>query len=240
MNTSVKSTLPRKDFTAITQLGLKALSLALTHADSLVPRLPEGMIELLSNDIEKLGKVVPGAKQARSEAVAATSAQNVTLERGYAQARQIRAALRRAHAPADVKRAYGVGQKVKKTNVRDVKVAIRQILDRAKEHPAEAASLGIQSKDLDGLAQALVEITNADAIQEQKRASAPLATQERNRMGHRILRAVGRIEGAGRMEFANDEATRASFEALSAGSRKKKRAAENGGEAAPSMGGPPS
>ncbi|MDI1483021.1 hypothetical protein [Polyangium sp. y55x31] len=225
MNTTsiVKSTYPSKDFNAITQLGLKALNLAVTHAAALGPRLPQGMIEALSDDIEKLGDVVPGAKQARSEAVAATSAQNVALAQGYAQVRQMRAAIRRAQAPTDVKHAYGIGQKVYETSVRDVKAAIQQILDRAKENPAEAASLGIVQKDLDGLAAALVAITNADAVQEQKRASAPLTTQERNRMGNRILAAVARIEGAGRMEFAKDEANRASFEALGAGARKRKR-----------------
>lgn len=217
----VKSTLPAKDFTTITQLGLKALNLAVTHAAALGPRLPEGLVQGLSQDIEKLGEAVPGAKQARSEAVAATSAQNVALEQGHAQMQQIRAAVRRAKAPADVRRAYGIGQKVNKTNMRDVKAVIQQILGRAKENPAEAASLGIVQKDLDALALALVAITNADAVQEQKRASAPVTTQERNRMGNRILAAVARIEGAGRMEFAKDEAKRASFEALGAGARKR-------------------
>ncbi|MDI3288167.1 hypothetical protein [Polyangium sp. 15x6] len=226
----VKSTLPAKDFTTITQLGLKALNLAVTHAAALGPRLSEGLVQGLSEDIEKLGEAIPGAKQARSEAVAATSAQNVALEQGHAQMQQIRVAVRRAKAPADVKRAYGIGLKVNKTNMRDVKAAIQQILGRTKENPAEAASLGIVAKDLDALAQALVAITNADAVQEQKRASAPVATQERNRTGNRILAAVARIEGAGRMEFANDEANRASFEALGAGARKRKRAEE---EAAP-------
>ena len=231
----VTHTHPKKDFTAITQLGLKALNLALTHAAALGQRFPEGMVEGLSDDLANLGEVVPGAKVARNEAVAATSAQNVALETGYTQARQIRAAVRRAKAPADVKRAYGVGQKVGKTNVRDVKAAMQQILDRATENPAEAASLGIVKKDLEGLGQSLAAITNADAWQEKKRASVPLTTQMRNRVGNRILAAVARIEGAGRMEFANDAATRASFEALGAGPRaaKKKRSAEDEADEAP-------
>ncbi len=210
----VNSTLPRRDFTAITQLGLKALTLTQEHAAALAPRLPQGLVEGLSSDIAALGDVVPDAKRARSEATAATSAQNVALERGFARASAIRTAVRRAKAPADVKRAYGVGQKVKKTCVRDVKAAIQQILERAKEKPAEAEALGIVKKDMESLTQALAAITDADAVQEQKRATAPLSTQERNRTGHRILAAVARIEGAGRIEFADDEAKRARFEAL--------------------------
>ncbi len=240
MNTTliVKDTHPKKDFTAITQLGLKALNLALVHAASIGPRLPQGMIEVLTSDLENLGDVVPGAKQARSEATAATSAQHAALAQGFTQVRQIRSAIRRAKAPADVKRAYGIGQKVSKGCVRDVKAAIQQITGRVTQKPDEAASLGIVKKDLDGLALALAAITDADTQQEKKRASAPLTTRERNRMGNRILAAVARIEGAGRMEFANDEAKRASFEALGAGTKRKRAAGngEAGGEAAPPIG----
>ncbi|MDI1477156.1 hypothetical protein [Polyangium sp. y55x31] len=226
MNTAliVKDTLPRKNFSAIAQLGLKALNLALVHAAALDPRLPPGLVEDVLADVEKLGDVVPSAKQARSESVAATSAQNVALAEGHTRVRQVRAAVRRAMAPADVKRGYGVGRKLKTRVVSDVKAAIQQILDRAKEKPAEAESLGIVKKDLDGLALSLTAITDADAKQEQRRASAPLTTQERNRIGNRILAAVARIEGAGRLEFANDPVKRASFEALGAGPRIRRNA----------------
>ncbi|TKD13098.1 hypothetical protein [Polyangium fumosum] len=220
----VKSSYPRKGFTAITQLGLKALHLAFTHAAALSPRLPQDLVEELKSDIESFGDVVPGAKQARSESVAATSEQFAALADGYERARQVRAALRRVKASADVQRAYGVGRKMRKDSVSDVKAAIQQILDRAKDKPAEAKSLGIVQKDLDGLALALAAITDADTKQDQSRASAPLTTQERNRIGNRILAAVARIEGAGRLEFANDETKRASFEALGAGPRGKRNA----------------
>ena len=215
----VKSSHPRKGFTAITQLGLKALHLALTHAAAISPRLPQDLVEGLKSDIESFGDVVPGVKKARSESVAATSGQFAALADGHERVRQVRAALRRVKAPADVKRAYGVGRKMRKDSVSDVKAALQQILDRAKEQPAEAESLGIVQKDLDGLVFALAAITDADTKQDQRRASAPLTTQERNRIGNRILAAVARIEGAGRLEFANDDTKRGSFEALGAGPR---------------------
>ncbi|MDI1434509.1 hypothetical protein [Polyangium sorediatum] len=224
----VKSSYPRKGFTTITQLGLKALHLALTHAAVISPRLPEGLVEGLVSDIESFGDVVPGAKQARSESVAATSEQFAALADGHERARQVRAALHRLKAPVDVKRAYGVGRRTRKDSVSDVKAALQQILDRAKEKPAEAASLGIVQKDVDGFALALAAITDADAKQEQRRASAPLTTQERNRVGNRILAAVARIEGAGRLEFANDPVKRGSFEALGAGPKGRRSAGAAG------------
>ncbi|MDC3954474.1 hypothetical protein [Polyangium jinanense] len=219
----VKDTLPRKNFSAISQLGHKALNLALGHAAALGPRLSPGLVEGLVADVEKLGDVVPSAKQARSESVAATSAQNVALAEGHTRVRQVRAAVRRAKAPADVKRGFGVGRRTRPHVVSDVKAAIQQILDRAKEKPAEAEALGIVKKDLDGLALSLAAITDADTKQEQKRASAPLTTQQRNRIGNRILAAVARIEGAGRLEFANDPVKRATFEALGARPRIRRK-----------------
>ncbi|MRG92305.1 hypothetical protein [Polyangium spumosum] len=231
----VTNTLPSKSFNTITQLGLKALNLALVHNAALGPRLPQGLVDGLIIDIEKLGEAVPGAKFAQGEAVAATSAQNVALESGHAQVKQIRAAIRRAKAPVDVKRAYGIGQKVNKTNVRDVQVAIQHILERAEKAPDEATSLGIVPKDIAKLKQSLAAITQADAQQEQKRATAPGTTRARNRTANRILAAVARIEGAGRIEFEDDPAILAEFEALGAGTRgKKKGDAENEeGEADP-------
>lgn len=220
---AVRSTSPRKDFSDIMQLGLKALHLASTHAAALADRL-QGTEKNLAADLEMLAAVVPGAKQARAESIAATSAQTAALERAYERVKQVRAAVRRSKATKETLRAYGVGIAVKSNVVRDVKAILQQIVARAKDMPDEAAALGILKKDVDGLELSLAAITAADAKQEEKRASAPLSTQERNRTANRILGAVARIEGAGRMEFADDPETRAAFEALGAASRRKKAA----------------
>ena len=219
----VRDTLPKKDFSSITQLGLKALNLALSHAAALTPRLPRDMLKGLAEDLQSLGVVVPGAKQARVEAMSATTTQNAALQQGYSRVLQIRAAIRRAKAPAEVQHAYGVGVVVRAHVVRDVKAAIQQIVDRANLQPDEAASFGILRKDIDALTLALEAITDADTKQEQKRASAPLSTRERNRTANRILAAVARIEGSGRMEFAHDATTRASFEELGKGPAAKRK-----------------
>src|SRR5262249_2197448 len=150
---------------------------------------------------------------------------------GYLRVRQIRAAVRRAKAPVEVKHAYGIGRRDHTRTVRDVKAAMQGILDRVKNRPDEAESFGILQKDVDALELELAAITSADSTQEEKRAHAPLATQERNRTANRILAAVARIEGAGRMEFAGDEAIRPSFEALGPKKpAKRKNVAETGAE----------
>ena len=52
---------PNRDFSAVTQRGLKALDLAQTHQAALVPRLPAGTLDGMTADLQKLGVDVPGA-----------------------------------------------------------------------------------------------------------------------------------------------------------------------------------
>ena len=203
------------------QLGLKASSLALLHQAALTPRLPATTLSTLIDDLDRLGVVVPGAKQARHEARVATADQEAALAAGYARVKAVRNAVKKSGAPGEIREAYGVGQVVKSSLVRDVTAVLQQILDRAAAAPAEAASFGILQKDLDAMTAAHQAISDADKAQEQKRASAPLSTQERNRTGNRILEAVGRIAGAGGLEFADKPDVRAAFTALKPPARKK-------------------
>jgi hypothetical protein len=71
----------------------------------------------------------------------------------------------------------------------------------------------------------LAIISVADDNQELKRAGAPKKTEDRNRTARSILDAVGRISGAGALQFAKDEDLRNKFAALSPspGSGKRKR-----------------
>ncbi len=143
----------------------------------------------------------------------------------------VRSAVRKAHAPKEVKQAYGVGQIVKANVVRDVKSVLQQILDRATAHPDEAVSFGIMKKDLEAIATAHQAISEADKTQDHKQATAPLSTQERNRTANRILAAVARIAGAGGLEFAADPDVLAAFTALKPPSRKKKESAQKAARA---------
>lgn len=234
----VPDTRPLVDFTLITQLGLKALSLALQHSALLDPRLPAGLTAGLGEDLEALGDAVPLAMQVRHEARSATVTQAARGREGHAFVRSVRAAARKARAPREVRAAYGVGQIVRPTVVNDVLAALQQILDRATAAPAEAATLGILAKDLAAMVAARDALVGADKVQEQKRASAPLSTKARNQTANRILHAVARISGAGMLEFAGEPELRASFEALKA-RRKSKKAEATPVVASPQAPSPP-
>ena len=217
---------PNQEFSSITLLGRKAFNLASLHQAALEPRLPPATLSTLADDLDRLGIVIPGAKQVRQEAKVATATQAAALHVGYTLVKAVRSAVRKAHASKEVQQAYGVGQVVNPDVVRDVKCVLQQILDRATATPDEAASFGILQKDLEALAAAHQAITDADRTQDHKQTTAPLSTQERNRTANRILRAVARIAGAGGLEFAEDPDVLAAFTALKPASKKKKVAAD--------------
>jgi len=212
---------PNQGFDSITQLGLKALNLAILHQAVIEPRLPAGTINGLTSDLDALGVVVPGAQQVQRESQTATAEQRAALRKGYARVRAVRSAVRKSGAPKDVQRAYGVGQYVNPTLVRDVKSMLKQIIDRAMAEPAEAAGFGIIKKDIDAMSATYQMITDVDKEQNQKRASAPLSTKARNRTANRILKAVALISGAGMLEFVDAPEHREDFEALKSPSKSK-------------------
>src|SRR5262245_26318978 len=121
---------PYKDFSVITQTGLKAYQLTEQHA-AVKARLKPGTTEDLASDLGQLGVLLPGSQQARSEARSATSAQEKALADGYALVTAVRQVVFRHTTDSDIRRAYGVGIKASPRLVKDVKAAINQIIDRA-------------------------------------------------------------------------------------------------------------
>jgi hypothetical protein len=221
----VASAHPNQDFFGIAQLGRKASNLALLHQAVIAPRLPPATLSTLVEDIDRLAAVVPGARQVRQEAMVATAAQAEALRVGYARVKAVRTAVKKSDASREVKRGYGVGQEVRSDRVRDVKSVLQQILDRAAAYPEEAASFGIVQKDVDAITAAHQAIVDANKSHDDKQVTAPLSTQERNRVGNRILAAVARIAGAGALEFAENADVLAAFAALRppSGTHKKKK-----------------
>jgi uncharacterized protein YqgV (UPF0045/DUF77 family) len=209
----VNDSRPRKPFSSISIIGYKALDLVNAHKVEIESRLP-GVGEDLSKYLEAMSVVVPGAIQARNVVVAFTSAQNALLQQGCDRAREIRETVRRAGAAMEVRKAYGVGRPISPNHFGNVIAALQQIVQRATEAPEEAASFGLIDADVAALAKLIDALTEADSAQDQKRASAPLTTKERNRTGNRIIQTVVLIAGAGRSAFADEPSVRASFNEL--------------------------
>lgn len=214
MAAAKKDSKPAKDFDVILQGGLKAKQLADKYQVDLAPRLDANLLATLADDVTKLGAVVPAAKKARDGAVQSTATQNVALDTGYDYVTATRTAVARKKPDSSVLLGYGVGTRTNKTVVKDVKVALQTIIDRATKFPAEAQGFGIIQADVDAMKKQIDAIDTADTEQEKARASAPLTTKERNTVARRILDAIDTIAGAGILAFATKATERAQFEAL--------------------------
>jgi hypothetical protein len=213
-DTNVKTTHPHRDFSSITQVGLKALGLAQAHQTELDPRLPADLLPGLVADLTALGVVVPAAAQARAQVKVATQMRGAAVGRAIDCVGAVRRAVRDAGAPPEVRRAYGVGMSLDKRRPNAIKTAVGLIVDRLDEHPEDAAAFGIVQSDIDTVKALHAGVEAASTAQAQKRASAPQTTKERNRTANRILAAVRRIRGAGVLAFAQNQAVRGEFAAL--------------------------
>jgi hypothetical protein len=206
----MNETKPRQSFYRIIQIGLRGLNLATTHQTVIEARLPD-VVTTLTLKLDSLGVAIPGVIQTHNESVAATSAQNARIQQGYARVRGVRRMIVKAKAQPEVRKAYGVGQKVQPTVHASVTAALKLIVDRASAEPAEAAALGLSPAAIADLTSFLASLADVGKTQETKRAAAPLSTRERNALGHSILQTVALIAGAGMVAFAdNPTSTRAS------------------------------
>jgi hypothetical protein len=230
LSSVIKDTRPKQGFHVIGQLGLRALNLGTTHKTVIDERVP-GVVDALALNLDSLGVAIPGVFQTRHESAVATAEQNAQIRQGYSLFSAVRRMVAKAKAPEEIRKAYGVGQKVQPTMYSSVTAALQGIVGRAAAEPAEAAALGLGPATIADITAFLASLSDIGQEQEQKRMAAPLSTKERNRAGHRVLQAVALIAGAGMIAFRNNPATYASFDALLASS--KKSSAKKGASAKP-------
>lgn len=205
---------PNKEFNQIIQVGLKAHQLGTQYPPNLVGRLGVDLLANLGADLGLLGTVVPAARGAHEDAQQTTAAQGSALLAGHAFVTATRTAVARKKPSKDVAKAYGIGGRLNKNVVKDVKGALQRIVDRASANPVEAQGFGILPADVALMQKQIEAIEAADAAQEAARAKAPLSTKQRNVVARRILDAVDSIAGAGVLAFATSPTERAHFEAL--------------------------
>jgi hypothetical protein len=219
---SISETHPRRGFTSITQLGLKALDLALANKALIEPRLPKGMLPSLQSDLDGLGDAYVTKTNARGKVRQATVTQDEAAARACVRVKAIRTAVKDAKAPKAVQYAYGVGTPLREAPS-SVKAAITQILDRLKDHADEMEAFGILADDVDALKADLAEVTSTDMDQEKKRAKAPLATRDRNVVANRVVNAALRIGAVGMLAFAGQQVEYEKFADLEASAKRTRK-----------------
>jgi hypothetical protein len=212
--TTAKTAKPRQAWVAIGQLALKAQKLATDNAAGLGDRVSPTFLVSFNSDVAALNAVsVPGAIASKQGSVQLTAAQNAALVHGHNLVTGTRTSVKGQTSDKDVLLAYGVGTVVPLL-VKNVKVALQTIADRATSNPTEAATFGVVPADVTDINAALADIAAADTAQEAARASAPKTTTDRNATAQRLLAGIKLISGAGMRAFSKDPALRAAFEAL--------------------------
>lgn len=205
---------PQITFNAITQVGLKAYNLATTFPTQLAGRLAPTLLPALSTDLLSLGIAVPAVKTAHGTATAATATQNSSLDTGYQMASAGRLTVKQSTSDVGIRKGYGVGHKMSKLLVKDVKDGLQTLINRATGNVAEATGFGILPADVTRYQNQIIAIDAADQAQEKARAGAPKTTKDRNVTANRIIAAVRKIAGAGVVAFDTSPTERAQFESL--------------------------
>jgi hypothetical protein len=205
-----------------TSAGSKAYAyaLAVQYRTQVEPRLPQGMIDTLGEDLTTLG-APPAPTQPAASAPAASAAvvSAPTLEQALATAGSlvsgIHEAIAGAKAKSDVRKAYGVSSRGAPTELSAVVAAGEKIVARATANPAEALGLGVLTGDVTALQGALTALGEAEAAAKAKGASTGAATAKAKKAAEvRMHEATARIAGAGVLAFALNAAVRAEFEGL--------------------------
>lgn len=168
MASKTAATKPKQDFNAIGQLARKALLLAEAHAVAIGDRLPAGFTKRLADDVANLDRAVPAAMNSKDGRIQLTAAQTTALAWGHSVVMAIRAAVKSEEPDRDVLLAFGVGTRVNRRVVKDVKAALKKIIDRLAAQPGDVQRFDIVQDDVDGLTASLIE--TADRDQEAGRA----------------------------------------------------------------------
>jgi hypothetical protein len=207
-------TKPRKDFSAIIQLGLKGQSLATQYEAQIGTRLSAAFLTSFAADLAALPTVVPAVLITKGGSVQLTAAQTAALDQGYHLLKGLKTTVKSQNPDKDVLLAYGVGTRVNRLIVKEVLSGLQTIQNRITAEPAEAQSFDITAADSTAITNAVATINKADKSQEAGRAAAPQATKQRNATARRVLAGVKKIAGAGMRTFVGDTTTYANFEAL--------------------------
>ncbi len=205
---------PDLPWVAITQTAIKAQTLAADNQTALGTRITTAFITAFTADITALTIAVGTTITVHQGAIQLTAAQDAALTSGYNLIKGVRTAVKSGSPDKAVLVAWGVGKRVQKTLVKDVRAGLVTISDRISGAAAEAAGFGITTDDLTDVTAAIAAIDAADAAQETGRATAPTTTRARNATARRLLAGIKLIAGAGMRVFKDDATTFANFEAL--------------------------
>lgn len=209
-----KLTPPKQSDSELMHLVHRALSIDTERQQTLEKRLGKGFFRKLAREAEKMQLKRKVRSVSADQAQDATADQNAqsTVVHGLLVA--LRSAIQAAGASAEVRRAYGVGKKLKATLTSSVIVASHDLLRRAKDNPEEARSFGILPEDLKELSTELARLEALDEKQQVLLSTQSLSSPERVAAAREVAALLRRLSAIGALHFKTDDTQRVFFLSL--------------------------
>jgi len=198
----------------VSRIGRGALALAIEQRAVIEPRLPAGLLDGLTADLDAFDGKRAAATLASESLREATRSQDAAAKAAHAFLIAARGAVGRNGATAAQRTAFGLKLAVKPEKVSSVVAGLDAFVDAATRYPDVARGSGLLAADVDQARALRAALAAADAAQEAKKQSRKTPTAERAELQQRIEKAVDAIVAAGTVAFVLDPTKAARFRAL--------------------------
>lgn len=221
-----KQLLPKWQIEQAIQIGKEALVLISGRERALAPRLTEGILENLPNDVSLLENLLMGRPAKNIEVKGMTAREAELSLEGAFWIGAVREAVKKRMPGSALAKAVGVGEAINNRRSASVASAIEAILKAAGENPEEILSCGILEDDILNGRTILDSLVGARLAQDTGMKSKKTLTTEKNVIQIRIEKAVKEISTAGYIQYMNSEPVIARrFKELTPTTRRRKDAA---------------
>jgi hypothetical protein len=195
--------------------GREAHHLAEEHTAALSPRLPEGTVDELGEDLGQLTGFGPDRRATRTAQKGQTGEERALAREGKDWVMSARESAKRSRGVGSgALKALGVGEPLSANSTTAVLAALTACLNAFAENSELAGAIGLIEADLDEARTIKAELAAADAAQAGVMEKAKDKTFDRNAVQMRIEAAVDMISARGRMAFRRVPDIRGRFEAL--------------------------
>ncbi len=198
----------------VSRVGRGALELANKHKATIEARLPAGLLDGLTADLDTFDGKQSAASLAKESLREATRNQDDTARRALDFLTLTRGALTRAAPKDDARAAFGLSLRPTTNKLQTIITALDAFIDGATRHPEVTRAASLLSADIDKLRAHRAALSLADAAQEATKVTRKLPVADRKQAQLRIEKAVDTIINAGSLGFADKPEIVALFRAL--------------------------
>ena len=206
----------------ISDIANATLALTAEFRSDLEPRLAAGLIDHLAANVAAFDGKRAQASNAPVALKAATRTQDAASSAGFALVSGVRRSLARLPSATKAdKKAFGVGEPLRKGSVPQVLAGLDALLAAAADRTAVARAAGLLPADLDGARALRVQLAGADTTQSTLKVTKSSATAARNVLAAEIAADVDAVLAAASIAFHARPDVAARFDAVVPGKARK-------------------